>query len=135
FDRTFGPKPSKAETAQKDADAAKKVADEAQKSADAAKKVADETKKTADDAQKTADAANLKAALEKLKEGTKPSKPEQQKEPPKSKLDKFLDANPNIKTNQDLINKFYKDGGGTWKGAVAQAKKAGVTLNELVKNR
>jgi hypothetical protein len=133
FDRLSSP--TKAEQAQKDADAAKKVATEAQNSADQMKHVAEETKKTAEAAQKTATEAAYRAGAEAEKEkianAQKPAAPT----PEKTALDKVLDGNPNIKSNQDLINKFYKDGGGTWDGAVQQAKAAGITMNELVKNR
>jgi hypothetical protein len=38
-------------------------------------------------------------------------------------------------TNQDLINKYFKQGGGTWAGASKAARAEGRTLNELVKDR
>jgi hypothetical protein len=136
LDRMLGPKPSKAEAAQKAAGDAKTVANEAQATADASKKVADETKKTADDAHKAADDAKSKATIEKLKEALA-KKPGDAAKPaePKSELDKVLDAHPELKSNQDVINKLYEDGGGTWDGAVKEAKKAGVTMTELVQNR
>jgi hypothetical protein len=44
-------------------------------------------------------------------------------------------ADGNLKTNQDLINHAYKQGGGTWAGASRVAQQLGVNLNDLVKNR
>ena len=38
-------------------------------------------------------------------------------------------------TNQDLINHYYKVGGGTWEGASKAARADGQTLNALVRNR
>ena len=43
--------------------------------------------------------------------------------------------NPNLKTNQDLINHLYKQGKGDWAGAVKQAKEAGVKITELLADR
>lgn len=44
-------------------------------------------------------------------------------------------ADNNLKSNQDLINHAYKQGGGTWAGASRVAQQLGVNLNDLVKNR
>lgn len=40
-----------------------------------------------------------------------------------------------MQTNQDLINHFYREGGGTWNGAQAAARQKGADLNDLVRNR
>ncbi len=39
------------------------------------------------------------------------------------------------RTNQDLINGYYKTGGGTWEGASRAARADGQNLNALVRNR
>jgi len=39
------------------------------------------------------------------------------------------------RTNQDLINSYYKAGGGTWEGASRAARADGQNLNALVRNR
>jgi len=39
------------------------------------------------------------------------------------------------RTNQDLINGYYKAGGGTWEGASRAARADGQNLNALVRNR
>ncbi len=52
-----------------------------------------------------------------------------------SKLDQLLAANPGVKTNQDLINLFYKLGGNTFDGAANKAKEYGVDINALISNR
>ena len=44
-------------------------------------------------------------------------------------------AAPAFRTNQDLINHAYKQGGGTWEGASKVAKDNGATMSELVKDR
>jgi hypothetical protein len=44
-------------------------------------------------------------------------------------------ANGRAQTNQDLINRYYQQGGGTWAGASKAARAEGRTLTELVKNR
>jgi hypothetical protein len=38
-------------------------------------------------------------------------------------------------TNQDLINRYYREGGGTWAGASKVARAEGRTLSDLVKDR
>ena len=53
----------------------------------------------------------------------------------KTGLAQTLDANPRIKTNQDLINHYYRKGGGTWEGASKLANADGVTLNQLIRDR
>lgn len=40
-----------------------------------------------------------------------------------------------LRTNQDLINHFYREGGDTWDGAVAAATPYGVDLKKLAANR
>ena len=40
-----------------------------------------------------------------------------------------------LRTNQDLINHCYKNGGNTWEGAARVAQGLGANLNDLVKNR
>jgi len=40
-----------------------------------------------------------------------------------------------FKTNQDLINHCYKQGGGTWEGASKVARENGTSLNALVRDR
>ena len=52
-----------------------------------------------------------------------------------SPLQQVLDANPNIKTNQDFINYCYQQGQGNWSGANREAKQHGLDLNNLVNNR
>ncbi|HEY1097908.1 MAG TPA: hypothetical protein VGF99_03230, partial [Myxococcota bacterium] len=44
-------------------------------------------------------------------------------------------SQPQFKTNQDLINYAYKQGGGTWEGASRVAREHGTTLNALVRDR
>lgn len=58
-----------------------------------------------------------------------------EKKPTNAQLAKVLEANPNIKTNQDLINHLYKEGGGDWGGAVKKAKEAGVKMTDLIADR
>jgi N-acetylmuramoyl-L-alanine amidase len=50
-------------------------------------------------------------------------------------LQKLLAQNPSIKTNQHLINHFFKIGGNNYNGAAAAAKKYGANLDKLVANR
>ncbi|MHB8873086.1 MAG: hypothetical protein ACYC8T_05310 [Myxococcaceae bacterium] len=52
-----------------------------------------------------------------------------------SPLQSLLDANPAIKTNQDLINHFFKASGNRWDGAETGAAMVGLELDALVKNR
>ncbi|MDP2342403.1 MAG: hypothetical protein Q8O67_15715 [Deltaproteobacteria bacterium] len=53
----------------------------------------------------------------------------------KTGLDKTLADNPAIKSNQDLINHYYKAGGGTWEGASKLASADGASINKLVRDR
>ena len=52
-----------------------------------------------------------------------------------TKLDQLLASNPGVKTNQDLINLFYKIGGNNFNGAAAKAREYGVDINALIANR
>ncbi len=54
---------------------------------------------------------------------------------PQTPLEKLLVNNPGVKTNQDLINLFYRLGGNTFNGAAAVARTYGVDLNSLTYNR
>ena len=54
---------------------------------------------------------------------------------PQTPLEKLLVNNPGVKTNQDLINLFYRFGGNTFNGAAAVARTYGVDLNSLTYNR
>ena len=54
---------------------------------------------------------------------------------PQTPLEKLLVNNPGVKTNQDLINRFYRLGGNTFNGAAAVARTYGVDLNSLTYNR
>lgn len=51
------------------------------------------------------------------------------------KLVDLLMASPRLKTNQHLINAFYKQGGGTFEGASAAAAAHGVSMDDLLKDR
>jgi lysozyme family protein len=62
-------------------------------------------------------------------------KPAEPKTPERTALQKLLDENPGIKTNQDLINYFFRQGGNDWARSEAAARKVGADLNALVKNR
>lgn len=53
----------------------------------------------------------------------------------RTKLGRLLDDNPDVRTNQDLINHFYGRTDGTWGGAAAMAGDHGVDLNDLVADR
>ena len=53
---------------------------------------------------------------------------------PQTPLEKLLVNNPGVKTNQDLINLFYRLGGNTFNGAAAVARTYGVDLNSLTYN-
>lgn len=48
---------------------------------------------------------------------------------------KTLADNPKVKTNQDLINHYYKEGGGSWGGASKLANADGTSLNKLIRDR
>ena len=62
--------------------------------------------------------------------------PEQQAPaPPPTGLQKTLADNPHIKTNQQLINHYYKKGGGTWEGASRLAQADGKSMTQLVRDR
>ena len=50
-------------------------------------------------------------------------------------LQKTLADHPHIKTNQDLINHYYRQGGGTWEGASRRATADGTSLNKLLRDR
>ncbi|MGI5861474.1 MAG: hypothetical protein ACOX6T_05385 [Myxococcales bacterium] len=52
-----------------------------------------------------------------------------------SALQELLAAHPEIQSNQDLINYFFRQGGNDWARAQSAATKVGADLNELVKNR
>ena len=52
-----------------------------------------------------------------------------------SPLDKLLSENPGVKTNQDLINLFYRMGGNSFSAAAAAASAYGVDINALTRNR
>jgi hypothetical protein len=52
-----------------------------------------------------------------------------------SKLEALRQAHPELKTNQDLVNHLYKQGGNTWEGASRAGSDVGVKLNSLVRNR
>lgn len=54
---------------------------------------------------------------------------------PAANLEALLANSPQIKTNQDLINHCYSQGGGTWSGADKVASNYGQSLNALVHNR
>ena len=54
---------------------------------------------------------------------------------PSSSLAQRLEANPSIRTNQNLINHYYQQGGGTWEGASRLARQDGASLNQLIRNR
>ncbi len=54
---------------------------------------------------------------------------------PKTGMAKTLADNPNIKSNQDLVNHYYKNGGGTWEGASKKASEDGASLNKLIRDR
>ncbi|MGI5828721.1 MAG: glucosaminidase domain-containing protein [Bradymonadia bacterium] len=55
--------------------------------------------------------------------------------PSQTPLQQLLSSNPSVRTNQDLINLFYRLGGNNFNGAAAQARKYGVDINALVANR
>jgi|GEM_PF-973064 len=55
--------------------------------------------------------------------------------PTPSKLEALRQAHPELKTNQDLVNHLYKQGGNTWEGASKAGRDVGVQLNSLVRNR
>ena len=55
--------------------------------------------------------------------------------PAQTPLQTLLSGSPQLKTNQDLINHLYKQGGGTWDGASAEAAKLGVDLKSLTGSR
>ncbi len=52
-----------------------------------------------------------------------------------SALDMLRQQQPNLRTNQDLINYGYKQGGGTWEGASKTARDLGTNLNTLIRDR
>lgn len=52
-----------------------------------------------------------------------------------ARLGTLLAANPDLKTQQDLINYFFQVGGGDWAGADRTANGYGLNLKELTKNR
>jgi hypothetical protein len=66
---------------------------------------------------------------------TEAAKPEAMKDGPPTGLAKTLADNPSIKSNQDLINHYYKQGGGTWEGASKLATADGASINKLVRDR
>ncbi|MCB9642787.1 MAG: hypothetical protein H6728_06885 [Myxococcales bacterium] len=51
------------------------------------------------------------------------------------KLGRLLDADPQIKTHQDLINHLYAKGDGSWDGASKAARDLGINMNDLLGNR
>ncbi len=53
----------------------------------------------------------------------------------KTGLAKTLEDHPRIKTNQDLINHYYRHGGGTWEGASRLARSEGASLTQMARNR
>lgn len=52
-----------------------------------------------------------------------------------SPLTQLLEANPGLRTNQDLINHLYRQGGGTWEGATRAASDLGIDINALSQSR
>lgn len=50
-------------------------------------------------------------------------------------LNDLVQQNPNLRTNQDLINHFYDKGQGSWEGAQKVANEYGVNMNDLTRNR
>ncbi len=52
-----------------------------------------------------------------------------------ARLGTLLAANPELKTQQDLINYFFQVGGAEWAGADQAAKSYGLSLKDLTKNR
>ena len=54
---------------------------------------------------------------------------------PQEDFDKLISNNPNIRTNQDLINHLYQEGGGSWGGASQAAERYNQDLNALTRNR
>ncbi|MCB9638585.1 MAG: chitosanase [Myxococcales bacterium] len=69
---------------------------------------------------------------------TQPTPPTQPTEPPTgatSPLDQVLTQNPGLRTNQDMINHAYKQGGNTYEGASNYVRGLGLDMNDLVRNR
>ena len=52
-----------------------------------------------------------------------------------SPFDALLAAHPEVKTNQHLINLFHRLSDNTYEGAAREAKKYGISMNDLVANR
>ncbi|MCK6508532.1 chitosanase [Myxococcota bacterium] len=67
---------------------------------------------------------------------TQPTPPTQptQPTPPQSPLQQLANQH-GLRTNQDLINHFYRQGGNTYEGAQNAARPYGVDLNQLTRNR
>ena len=51
------------------------------------------------------------------------------------KFSRLLASSPQIRTNQDLINHFYSQGGGTWEGATQAAREQGIEMQDLLRDR
>ncbi|MBN2359224.1 MAG: peptidoglycan DD-metalloendopeptidase family protein [Deltaproteobacteria bacterium] len=54
---------------------------------------------------------------------------------PRAKLDRLLQDNPQLETNQDFINHCYRHGDNNWNGASEVAAGYGLDLNHLVRDR
>lgn len=76
---------------------------------------------------------NLKAWDVGKSTTTKPSTPAPSSDG--GTLKELLSKNPHVKTNQDLINVFFKMGGNDYGTASSVARKYGVDMNALVANR
>ncbi len=62
--------------------------------------------------------------------------PAQQTESPsETTISALLKANPSVKTNQDLINLFYRMSDNTYSGAANEAQKYGIKMSALTNNR
>lgn len=64
-----------------------------------------------------------------------PTQAEQTESPSETTISALLKANPGVKTNQDLINLFYRMSDNTYSGAANEAQKYGIKMSALTNNR
>ncbi len=64
-----------------------------------------------------------------------PTQAEQTQSPAETTISALLKANPGVKTNQDLINLFYRMSDNTYSGAANEAQKYGIKMSALTNNR
>ena len=50
-------------------------------------------------------------------------------------MERLRQENPHLRTNHDLINHCYKQGGGTWEGASREARALGTSMGSLIRDR